>query len=502
MHLRSVVTVVAAVVSMSAHAQSATTGVDSRETAPRDRSPGAGRAPTSVEGEPGTAAGPARVSVSSAGVEVAPPHGGYVLEIGGRLHVDWARHSGDTGPAKPVDGTELRRARISIGAELDGPWRTFGEADFAGGDVTVKDLWIAYDVADALRVTLGQQKQPYNLGLEMSSNDIPFVERGVDNALVEPFVDRAVGVRVDLSRGRWFFAGGVFGEPIDDEQEGWGTAARVIVAPVTDAETTLHLGFRVAYREPAADAGARIESETTSFSELAIVDTGPIAGADAVTLYGPRGRARDRSVLGVRRVEPRTRRARARRLLVSRLARRGHVVRHRRIARRRLRPRGRRIQTPRAAQGVLAAAGQRRVGARGALCFDRLERRFSVRWNGKHDQSRGELVSKPTRPLDARLDSNRRYRCVERRARRCRRARHRHVSSAVRVLNRVISLECDIYAFATDIKRRAPPASFSGDIRVERRESLVRFLLNATAKRHSIEHDLFNLCACYYSRTT
>ncbi len=281
MPLRFVVAVVAALASLPAHAQSAF-GV---EAAARDRDPGAGS--RTITGEPRTSARRPRISLGEDGFEIAPADRRYTLELGGRVHVDWTRHSGDTGPATPVDGAELRRARIAVGAELGEPWRAFGEVDFGGGDVAVKDLWIAYDVSDAIRVTLGQQKQPYNLGLEMSSNDIPFVERGVDNALVEPFVDRAVGVRVDASGRRWFFAGGVFGEPIDDEHEGWGTSARFVAAPVVEAGVALHLGLRVAYREPAADRGARLRDETTSSSDVAIVDTAPIAGADAVTLYGP-----------------------------------------------------------------------------------------------------------------------------------------------------------------------------------------------------------------------
>lgn len=288
---RLLVAAVAAVVSVSAVAQRAADALDAPETgaAGRDRDSGADTAADAAAEPPtpSTPPGRFRASLGARGLEIAPADGRYTLELGGRLHVDWARHSGDTGPRAPADGADLRRARIAVGARLDEPWRFFGEVDFAGDDVAVTDLSVAYEVDDRLRVTLGQQKQPYSLGLEMSSNDIPFVERGIDNALVAPFVGRALGIRLDASGRRWFAAGGVYGEPIDDDGEGWGTAVRFVVAPVADADVALHVGIRAAYREPAADASTRIRDETTSFSDLSIVDTAPIAGVDGVTLYGP-----------------------------------------------------------------------------------------------------------------------------------------------------------------------------------------------------------------------
>src|SRR5690606_18395741 len=152
-----------------------------------------------------------------------------------------------------------------------------------------------------------------------------------------------------------------------------------------------------------------------------------------------RGRDRGGSVLGIRRVQPRARRAHSGHVVVRRRAHRRGMVRHGGVARGRVRPRRRRIQAARAAYGAFARQRRGRMGARGALCFDRLERRFSRRRHGKHDHSRGELVSKPTSPHDARLDENRRYGCVERRARGRGGTRRRHLSRTVCVLTRANS---------------------------------------------------------------
>ncbi|MDC3239327.1 hypothetical protein OAT88_01435, partial [Gammaproteobacteria bacterium] len=58
---------------------------------------------------------------------------------------------------------------------------------------------------------IGHQKQPYSLSLEMSSNDLPFVERSVDNFLVAAFTDRAIGGRFENHGDNWFVAGGAAG---------------------------------------------------------------------------------------------------------------------------------------------------------------------------------------------------------------------------------------------------------------------------------------------------
>lgn len=210
------------------------------------------------------------------------------LTIGGRLHADASRHRRDEPPARAADGTDLRRARIRVGGRLDRDWQFSAELDAADPDQPVRDFWLRYEGWSGIGVAIGHQKQPYSLALETSSNDLPFVERGIDNALVASFVDRALGIRVDASRGRWFAAAGVYGGSIDDDEGGWGTSARLVYAPVAGQRETVHLGLRAAYREPGADgAPLRIRDETTNSSSLHIVDAGPLAGVDRVVLFGP-----------------------------------------------------------------------------------------------------------------------------------------------------------------------------------------------------------------------
>ena len=215
----------------------------------------------------------------------------YTVKIGTRLHAEASAHDGNL-PAgiDATDGTELRRARIETKGNIGAAWNWVAEVDFADNETSVKDFWLGYTTDRGTKLSFGSQKQPFSLSLEMSSNDLPFIERSVDNFLAVPFVDRAIGVRAEHAGSNWFFAAGVFGEsvsPTAANDEGWGAAGRFVYAPIIDDGRVLHVGVRAAVRTPSAeDSSVRIRDETTHLSNLNIVDTGTIADVDRVTLSG------------------------------------------------------------------------------------------------------------------------------------------------------------------------------------------------------------------------
>lgn len=231
------------------------------------------------------------VNLDKRGLNIASRDGAYEIKIGARLHADGAVHSGDTGGAEATDGSELRRARIEMKGRIQKDWAWVAEADFADNDVSIKDFWLGYEGIGDVRLMAGHQKQPYSLAVEMSSNDIPFMERSIDNDLIIPFVDRAIGARADANGDHWFLSAGLFGEsaePNHEDDEGWGAAGRFVYAPIIDETRVIHLGMRAAYREPDANSSAvRMRDETTHFSNLRIVDTGTLRQVEGVTLFGP-----------------------------------------------------------------------------------------------------------------------------------------------------------------------------------------------------------------------
>lgn len=246
----------------------------------------------------------AHVEIGANGLEVSSGSGQYSFKIGGRVQVDGTGNLGTVdlttdntseffygGGNAPIDGAELRRARIETRARAAGHFIFVGEADFADNEVGVKDFWVGYDGLEFLTIMVGNQKQPYSLAIEESSNDISFMERGIDSFLITPFVDRAVGVRGDNSGSHHYIAVGFYGDgvsPDNDTDDGWGFAGRGIYSPILTDDSVLHLGFRVAYRAPGDDDHeVRLRDETTHMSSLSVVDTGGNLLVDDVTLFGP-----------------------------------------------------------------------------------------------------------------------------------------------------------------------------------------------------------------------
>ncbi len=232
------------------------------------------------------------VGLGKSGLTVESNDGDFAVTVGGRVQALVAGHVGDLPEgADATDGTELRRARIALKGKVFGDWLWVSEVDFADNETAIKDFWLGYaGLPGNTRVYAGHQKQPFSLSVEMSTNDIPFIERSIDNELIIPFIDRAIGVRADTWGEHWFLATGFYGESIDpnrDDDEGWGTTGRFVVSPLISDEHVLHLGARAAYRRtsPASDA-LRVRDETTHFSNLRIVNTGDITGVDGVTLVG------------------------------------------------------------------------------------------------------------------------------------------------------------------------------------------------------------------------
>tara|TARA_R110002073_G_scaffold106303_2_gene239924 strand:- start:7846 stop:9198 length:1353 start_codon:yes stop_codon:yes gene_type:complete len=231
------------------------------------------------------------LTMDARGFQVTSADGTSSMRIGGRLQTDFNVH-GNEGAFNPAiqDGSELRRARLEMRGTLPDDLIWAAEADFGSNKISLKDFWVGRHEGDGPTITFGHQKQPYSLDVEMSSNDIPFVERGVDTALVIPFVDRAIGLRAQNNSEDLYWAVGLFGEGATKKataDEGFGFAGRLVSAPVQTETEVLHLGVRGAWRRPEdGPGGIRIRDETTNMSNFSVVDTGTLMNVDSVSMYG------------------------------------------------------------------------------------------------------------------------------------------------------------------------------------------------------------------------
>ncbi len=229
------------------------------------------------------------VSLDAKGLNIRRKDGAFSFNFGGRLHTDASGHFGSDVSDFATNGTEIRRARMHFKGTVYEDYLFQFEADFADNDVAVKDFLVGYSGIPNTTVLLGHQKQPFSLALEMSSNDIPFIERGADTDLVAFFVDRAIGLRAESFGDHWHVAGGVYGDSLEPDRignEGWGSTIRGVWAPIRSEDKVLHLGLRGAFRDP-NDSRVRIRSETTHLSNLFLANTSFVGNVDRVFLTGP-----------------------------------------------------------------------------------------------------------------------------------------------------------------------------------------------------------------------
>lgn len=111
-------------------------------------------------------------------IKIESGDGNWSFQPIGRVMWDAVDTDSDGG-ADDVKGTELRRARLGFqGSIYD--WGYKFEADFAGGDTSVKDAYISYGTklgGTKAGIKLGQSHIPFGLNTKISSKYMTFMDR-------------------------------------------------------------------------------------------------------------------------------------------------------------------------------------------------------------------------------------------------------------------------------------------------------------------------------------
>jgi phosphate-selective porin OprO/OprP len=250
----------------------------------------------------------ARVSVDKKGITVKSADDNFKMQIGGRLHATFANHDhGSLGSTSdPVDGTEIRRARLYAKGKFYKNFGYMAEVDFAGDKVAIKDFFAVYKPNKTWDFTVGNQKHAFSMEVQESSNDIMFAERSLVYGLSVPYFDRAIGVNLKAMGKNWNIQGGFYGDGVaktndastrnaaasasQEKTEGKGFGIRGTWNPILEKDRMIHLGANYGYRKM-SDGGEinngkspSFSIATNNFSGLKVVNSGNISGFNDVQM--------------------------------------------------------------------------------------------------------------------------------------------------------------------------------------------------------------------------
>ena len=200
-------------------------------------------------------------------------------------------------------GTELRRARLGFqGSIYD--WSYKFEADFAGGDASIKDAYVGYgnSLTDTTKwgVKLGQSHIAFGYNTKASSKYMSFIDRPffADSSL-SPARESGVALQLNDKDYRWLLASSFTSGEIDggetdvDDADRWSVRGS-FVPFMQDEKHMLQIGagymtqgngdgsFR--YRQRAV---SHITSERPIDTSVANYDGSKAFTADVLGIYGP-----------------------------------------------------------------------------------------------------------------------------------------------------------------------------------------------------------------------
>jgi hypothetical protein len=212
------------------------------------------------------------------------------LTITGQLQTQFNTTSA---AGEPSSEYLVRRARITAEVRINDVVSGKVEPDFAMGTVRLKDAFVRLTLAPAFRLTMGQQKRPFDLFKLQAATEILVVERlgtirGVDpcagvggicafSQLTQEleYADRDIGVFVDGQdrAGNFTYAASVTngtGDNASDENGTKSYTARVSARPLDGTRIAAHVGVHD-YRDP-----IRGDEYATAFgADLEIGDFSP-----------------------------------------------------------------------------------------------------------------------------------------------------------------------------------------------------------------------------------
>lgn len=232
----------------------------------------------------------ADVSANYKGLVIRTRDDEFTFAFGGRLQFDAAVFIQDE--TKLGNGSEVRRGRIKSYGTVWTNWDYKLEVNFDPDlDVPITDGWFRYSGYKTFTVTLGHQKVPFGQSSMSSSNWQVFQERALPDAFSnnEEQGRRRLGLVLASHGDVWSYAGGVFSGGLGDsgaEDEDFGVAHRIVLAPIAEKTKVVAVGGSAAYRYFDAPSVLRFSAQPEAhLAGAKLVDTGKLRASRSVFMY-------------------------------------------------------------------------------------------------------------------------------------------------------------------------------------------------------------------------
>ena len=187
------------------------------------------------------------------GYKLSSSDGMHSLKFGGRIMSDYAIWNNGN---ETFSGTEFRRIRFFNSGKVYDNVKYKLQLDFAGGDVSIKDVYMEVAMPYAGNVKVGHFKEPFRLEALTSSKYITFMERALPIAFSP---ERNVGVMLHdsflddkLSIQAGLFREASSGDDVNIEDVR-NITTRITFLPINNDNNLLHLGAAFSSRSSSDD---------------------------------------------------------------------------------------------------------------------------------------------------------------------------------------------------------------------------------------------------------
>jgi phosphate-selective porin OprO/OprP len=140
---------------------------------------------------------------------------------------------------------DIRRARLSLKYEFTNDWQSKFQLGFADGEAEIKDAYLKYTGWDFADLTLGQQKENFDLERATSSRNLFMLERSMVSEAFSPGRSLGVSLSGELAPINWQLG---YYKP-DSDKATSAITGRITWVPWQHDTSLLHLGAAFSERD-------------------------------------------------------------------------------------------------------------------------------------------------------------------------------------------------------------------------------------------------------------